>query len=400
MNESSHALQRQSLRDLCFRAQQIRDRGKHRTISFSPKVFVPLTQLCRDFCSYCTYRRSPHHTETLFLEAEDVLEVCRRGEQLGCREALLVMGERPEERYPQARNWLAERGFDSSIHYLYEMCRLILQETKLFPHSNPGNLTAAELRSLKEVNISMGLMLENSSSRLCRPGGPHQRAPSKDPQVRLRTLEEAGRLQIPFTTGLLIGIGETEEERIHSLRDISKLHSRYGHIQEVIIQNFRAKPKTAMSAVREPLLETILQTTASARILLGENMNIQVPPNLSGSFGAGAHLRHLEAGINDWGGISPLTIDYVNPEAPWPHLHRLAEEMENAGFELKARYAVYPEFFLNEPPFVSPTLRRRLLMECDSQGYIPERIWKKREAAGAAHPLEKGKGVVDFENRL
>ena len=356
-------------------ASQLRDRGKGSTVTFSPKVFIPLTQLCRDFCSYCTFRRSPQQTERLYMSPHDVLRVALKGQQLGCREALFVLGERPEERYPEARRWLDERGYDSTVEYLFEMCKLVLQETALYPHSNPGNLTRAELQALKGVNASLGLMLESTSERLCEQEGPHERAPSKHPRLRLTTLKQAGELKIPFTTGLLIGIGENAQERIESLAAIGDLQRRYGHIQEVIIQNFRAKPKTSMSRAVEPPLREMLQTVAQARILLGQEMNIQAPPNLARPYHSSAHLAYLSAGINDWGGISPLTIDYVNPEAPWPHIAELNEHMAAEGFELKARFPVYPEYIFKDCGFLPGSLKDRLLAEADPQGYIPSRVW-------------------------
>lgn len=308
------------------------------------------------------------------MSPESVLEVARSGERLGCREALFVLGERPEERYPEARVWLARHGYDSTLEYLYQVCKLILSETGLYPHSNAGNMTRSELEALKEVNVSMGLMLENLSERLCGPGGPHQRAPSKSPQLRLETLRQAGELKIPFTTGLLIGFGETAEERTESLAAIGELHRRYGHIQEVIIQNFQAKAKTPMREAGGPSLPEMLETMAQARILLGPGMNIQAPPNLARRYGPGARKAYLDAGINDWGGISPLTVDYVNPEAPWPQLAALQDEMTRNGFQLCGRYPVYPEY-INNDGFLPKALKQRLFLEADSRGFISDEIW-------------------------
>lgn len=367
------------LGELCREAARLRDESKGRRVTFSPKVFIPLTQLCRDFCSYCTFRRRPGRADPLYLEADEVLSLARAGEKLGCREALFVLGERPEERFAEARDWLRARGFDSTVEYLHAMCRLVLEETSLLPHSNAGNLTRAELRSLRRVNVSLGLMLENISPRLLERGGPHERAPSKRPEARLRTLEEAGRLRIPFTTGLLVGIGETGDEREASLQAIADLQQRFGHIQEVIIQNFRAKERTPMAGADEIQFSEMLETVARARLVLGGAMNLQVPPNLSLDFGEDYSLLYLKAGINDWGGISPVTIDHVNPEAPWPHLGKFARRIRRAGFAIKARYPVYPEFFLNRADFVDPALRRRLLAEGDSQGLVPEEVWRVPE---------------------
>jgi FO synthase len=354
-------------------ASRLRDQGKGRTVTYSPKVFIPLTRLCRDFCSYCTFRESPQQADVLYMSPEQVLDVLRAGQRLGCREALFVLGERPEERYPEARRWLHERGYDSTIEYLYEICKLTLSETALYPHSNAGNLTARELEALKAVNVSMGLMLENVSERLCAPGGPHERAPSKHPRVRLETLRQAGELKVPFTTGLLIGMGETAKERTDSLLAIRDLHRQYGHIQEVIIQNFQPKADTLMRLASGPSLPEMLDTLAEARLLLGPEMNIQAPPNLARSYGPGARRAYLDAGINDWGGISPLTIDYVNPEAPWPELLALRQEMKAHGFQLRGRYAIYPEYILHSDGFLTDGLKQRLLQDADSEGFIPRK---------------------------
>lgn len=360
------------LQALCSEASRLRDQGKGHTISFSPKVFLPLTRLCRDICGYCTYRQSASQASELYLSPEEVLRVARSGEALGCREALLVLGERPEERYPQARHWLRRRGYDSSAEYLYEICRLILQETALYPHSNAGILTLEEMADLKEVNASMGLMLESTTEHLRSHGGAHEHAPSKDPQVRLQMIRDAGRLKIPFTTGLLIGIGENVGDRIDDLILLCELQREYGHIQEIIIQNFRAKPNTPMALAREPSARELMQAAALTRTLFGEEMNVQIPPNLSMINGQSTYLRFLRAGINDWGGISPLTIDHVNPEAPWPHLARLREQMQERGFVLRPRFPVYPEYIFNKGDYLPPTLLRRLEEEADEWGYIQE----------------------------
>ncbi|MCZ6486184.1 MAG: 7,8-didemethyl-8-hydroxy-5-deazariboflavin synthase CofG [Acidobacteria bacterium] len=360
----------QNLEQMCAEAAGIRDRGKGRIISFSPKVFIPLTHLCRDVCSYCTFREAPQQAKRIYMTPEEVLEVARAGQRAGCREALFVLGERPEQRYPEARNWLRTEGYGSTIEYLGKMCELVLSETELYPHSNPGTMTRDELEALKEVNVSMGLMLENTSARLAGPGGPHQHAPSKHPAVRLRTLELAGELQIPFTTGLLIGIGETREERIETLVAIKALQDRFGHIQEVILQNFRVKPGTKMEKASEPSHLEMLETVALARIILGPGMNIQVPPNLSSQY-----LDYLDAGINDWGGISPVTRDYVNPEASWPQLIQLKQEMRTRGYELRARFPVYPEYILQRSHFLPPSLLEQLRREADSQGFFAGEEW-------------------------
>ena len=297
---------------ICRAASIVRDRGRGRDVTFSPKVFIPLTRLCRDFCGYCTFRQAPTETQSLYMSTEEVLAVARAGERLGCTEALFTLGERPEQRYPEAREWLQHHGYSTTLDYLKDASQLVLQETSLLPHGNPGTMSRREMEQLKEVNASMGLMVENVSPRLSGRGGPHQFAPSKRPEVRIKTVELAGELRIAFTTGILIGIGESLEERIESLLVIRELHRRYGHIQEVIVQNFRAKPDTPMHGHGDPSTDDFLWTVAVARLVLGPDVNIQVPPNLS----FGDYPIYLLAGINDWGGISPLTIDYVNPEAP------------------------------------------------------------------------------------
>ncbi len=367
---------------LLDRASRLRDQGKGRILSFSPKVFLPLTQLCRDVCGYCVFRQPPGRLRSPYMSPEEVLAVAREGEKRGCREALLVLGERPEQRYPEARRWLSRQGFDSTIEYLESICRMLLRETSLYPHSNAGTLVPSELDSLKEVNVSLGLMLESSSPRLCDPGGPHEHAPSKHPQARLDTLSAAGKLNIPVTTGLLVGIGETARERTEALQLIGELHQRYGHIQEVIIQNFRAKKATPMRWANELSTPETLQTVAEARVILGPEMNIQVPPNLSGSTREAGYLEFLGAGINDWGGISPVTIDHVNPEAPWPHLAQLRRQVEGRDFRLRARFPLYPEFIRRKDNSLPAALRNRLEADADAEGFVPqpelEPLWEGR----------------------
>ena len=366
---------------LLARASWLRDQGKGRVLSFSPKVFLPLTQLCRDACGYCVFRQPPGRGLFPYMSPEEVLAVAREGEKRGCREALLVLGERPEQRYSEARRWLSQEGYDSTVEYLESICRMLLRETSLYPHSNAGTLVPSELKALKEVNASLGLMLESSSNRLCNPGGPHERAPSKHPQARLDTLNAAGKLEIPVTTGLLVGIGETAQERREALHLIRELHQRYGHIQEVIIQNFRAKAATPMRWTSELSSQETLRTVAEARMILGPEMNIQVPPNLSGSNRKADYLEFLNAGINDWGGISPVTIDHVNPEAPWPHLAQLRREVEDRNFQLRARFPLYPEFILRKNNCLPACLRRRLEVDADAKGFVPqaelEPLWEE-----------------------
>ena len=363
-----------SLDRLSLRASSLRDQGKGKTISFSPKVFIPLTRLCRDFCRYCTFRQSPQAAGSIYMTAEEMLDIARAGESAGCREALFVLGERPEERYTEARQWLHCRGYDSTLEYLRDMCALVLRETRLCPHSNPGTLSREELAALKPVNASIGLMLESTAPRLCGPGGPHAHAPSKRPELRLRTLEAAGQLKVAFTTGLLVGIGETAEERTQALIAIRDLQQQYGHIQEVIIQNFRAKQGTPMATAPEISTSEMLRTVAAARIILGAHMNIQVPPNLLSDFGGALYSAFLHAGINDWGGISPLTPDYVNPEAAWPHVGRMRDAMRTEGFQLRARFPVYPEYILERQEYLPAGLVDRLHGEMDPQGYMSDEI--------------------------
>jgi FO synthase len=352
---------------LCAAAARMRDRGKGRTVTFSPKVFIPLTRLCRDFCGYCTFRQDPRAAlGKLYLSPEEVLEVARAGARLGCTEALFTMGERPEQRYPEAGDWLRRLGYATTLHYLADVCKLVINETSLLPHANPGTMSRREMAALKTHNPSMGLMLEGMGDRLFAPGGPHEHAPSKRPKVRLRTIEIAGRLRVPFTTGILIGIGETRQDRIDSLLAIRRLHRAHGHIQEVIVQNFRAKPGTPMGGEPDAATGDLLWSVAVARLVLGPDMNIQVPPNLS----ADGYQIFLDAGINDWGGVSPLTVDYVNPEAPWPGLTEVRDRTRSMGFELRPRLPVYPEYVLSTDGFIAAGLRPKVAALADPQGYV------------------------------
>ena len=355
-----------ALDDMCAAAAELRDRGRGKIITFSPKVFIPLTRLCRDFCGYCTFRQAPDEAHELFLSADAALSVAKAGERLGCTEALFTLGERPEQRYAEATQWLTSQGYRTTLEYLAEMCRRVFEETELLPHGNPGTMSRRELEALQPTNPSIGIMLESASPRLYEPGGPHEFAPSKRPRVRLRTMELAGELGIPFTTGILIGIGETRVERVESLLEIRRLHRRFGHIQEVIVQNFRAKADTPMAHVPDAGADELAWTTAVARLILGERVNIQVPPNLSEDY-----ERYIHAGINDWGGISPLTIDYVNPEAPWPQLSELRRRTEAAGCLLRPRLPVYPEYFASGSQWpLPPPLKDKLLRLTDQDGYV------------------------------
>ncbi len=353
--------------EICAAAASIRDQAKGKTVTFSPKVFIPLTHLCRDFCGYCTFRKDPKQAgKDLFMTPEQVLDVAKAGAALGCTEALFTLGERPEQRYPEAREWLERRGFRTTVEYLTHVCRLVLEETSMLPHANPGTMARREIEALQPFNPSMGMMLESTSEALYAEGGPHEFAPSKRPRVRLRTLELAGQLRVPFTTGILIGIGESRRDRIESLLAIGRLHAQFGHVQEVIIQNFRAKPDTAMGDFPDAETDEFLWTVAVARLILGPGANLQVPPNLS----AENYQIYLDAGINDWGGVSPLTIDFVNPEAPWPALTELRAKTEAAGFQLRPRLPIYPEYFLDTKEFLPDALHQKVSAMADSEGYV------------------------------
>ena len=351
---------------LCAAASKLRDKGKGRTVTFSPKVFIPLTMLCRDFCGYCTFRQDPESAGDLYMSPEQILKVARAGQALGCTEALFTLGERPEQRYPEAKEWLVQRGYQTTLEYLTDMCRMVAEETSLLPHANPGTMSRREMAALRPYNPSMGLMLESTSPRLYQEGGPHEFAPSKRPRVRLRTLEIGGELGVPFTTGILVGIGETRLERIDALLEIRKLHEVHGHIQEVIIQNFRAKPNTPMGGEPHARAEELRWTLAAARMILGSGMNLQVPPNLN----TDDYQVYLDAGINDWGGVSPLTIDFVNPEAPWPGLADLRDRSQAMGFQLRPRLPVYPEYFGMAGGYLSQQMKAKMSGLTDGQGYV------------------------------
>jgi FO synthase len=320
-------------------ARAARDRFKPSVITYSRKVFLPLTNLCRDYCGYCIFRRDPGEPGAHTMTPEEVLAVALAGEKLGCTEALFSLGDKPELMFPEMRDTLRHLGYKSTLHYLEAMCELVLRETTLLPHPNPGLLTAEWISRLAAVSPSMGLMLETTSHALLAPGAAHDNAPDKVPVKRLRTIEEAGKQHVPFTTGLLIGIGETPEDRVDTLLAVRDLHERYGHIQEVIVQNFRAKPTIPMAHVLEPSQGEMLRAVAVARLLM-PSVNIQAPPNLNAPY----YEELLDAGINDWGGISPLTPDYINPEKPWPHVEQLRLRTEDKGFQLRQRLPVYPEF--------------------------------------------------------
>ena len=345
-------------------ASEVREQGKGKTVSFSKKVFIPLTTLCRDYCSYCTFRKDPGQPGAHFMTPEEVLALAEQGRRAGCKEALFSLGDHPERIFPEAREFLRKQGYARTLDYLAAMCELVLEKTGLLPHANPGVMDGPALDKLKDSNASVGLMLENISVRLMREGLPHANAPDKVPSLRLRTMEEAGKRSIAFTTGVLIGIGETIEERIDSLIAIRQMHEECGHIQEVIVQNFRAKADIPMAAHAEPSLEEMLRTLAVARLILGPHMNLQAPPNLSYE----DFPRLLGAGINDWGGISPVTKDFINPEAAWPQIAQLRSETEARGFTLRERLAIYPEFLLREN-FLSQRVRERANVLAGADGF-------------------------------
>jgi 7,8-didemethyl-8-hydroxy-5-deazariboflavin synthase CofG subunit len=352
-----------SLPDLLSLARASKEKFKPGVITYSRKVFLPLTNLCRDYCGYCIFRRDPGDAGAYTMTPEVVLEVVRNGEKLGCTEALFSLGDKPELLFPEMRDTLRHLGYNSTLHYLEAMCEMVLRETSLLPHPNPGLMSAEWIRRLSAVSPSMGLMLETTNADLLRPGAAHDNAPDKLPAKRLRTIEEAGKQGVPFTTGLLIGIGETLEDRVDTLLAIRDVHERYGHIQEVIVQNFRAKPGIPMQNWPEPTLRDMQRTVAVARLLMPQ-VNIQAPPNLSAPY----YDDLLDAGINDWGGVSPLTPDFINPEKPWPHLEQLRLRTEAKGFTLEQRLPVYPEFV---PPLLKRTglLADRLRNAATSQGY-------------------------------
>jgi 7,8-didemethyl-8-hydroxy-5-deazariboflavin synthase CofG subunit len=326
------------LPELLSAAQVLKEKHHPGIITYSRKVFLPLTNLCRDYCGYCTFRRDPGEAGAHTMTAEAVLAVAKEGEKLGCTEALFSLGDRPEAIFPEMRDTLRHLGYRSTLHYLEAMCELVLRETRLLPHANPGLLSANWIERLRASNPSLGLMLESTSTNLVA-AHPKGRTPDKLPHLRLKTIEEAGKLGVPFTTGILIGIGETHEDRVDSLMAVRRLHEQYGYVQEVIVQNFRAKSRIPMAAWPEPNHEDMLRTLAVARLILGE-MNIQAPPNLTEN----GYERLLDGGINDWGGVSPLTPDFINPEAPWPHLVELQQRTEAAGQKLVQRLPVYPEY--------------------------------------------------------
>jgi FO synthase len=352
-------------------AAALRDEGHGARVSYSRKVFIPLTRLCRDCCHYCTFAHPPRRNAAAYLTPDEIVAIARAGARAGCTEALFTLGDKPELRYRAARDELARLGHDTTIAYLAAMAALVSRETSLLPHVNPGVMTADEIARLRVVSVSQGLMLETSADRLSHRGGPHFGSPDKVPAVRLQTIRAAGEAAVPFTSGLLIGIGETRRERIEALLHLRDLHRRYDHLQEIIIQNFRAKPGTRMARHSEPTLDEHLWTIAVARILFGAAMNIQAPPNLR----AGSLASLIAAGINDWGGVSPVTPDHVNPERPWPELTALARQTADAGKVLVERLAVYPRFVQRKSDWIAPALHGRLWRMADAEGFARGEAW-------------------------
>ena len=357
---------------LMLAASTVRDQGRGRTVTYSRKVFIPLTNLCRQKCGYCTFARGPKDPIAHTMSPDEVLAVAEAGRRRGCKEALFSLGEKPEEIYDFVRDDLRRFGHETTISYLRDMCELVLSETGLLPHANPGIMSREEVASLRECNVSMGLMLETTSERLHEKGQAHFNCPGKIPELRLQTMRDAGELGVAFTTGLLIGIGETWEERVDSLFAIKQVHEEYGNIQEVIVQNFRVKDDIPMRHKDEPSVYEMLRTIATARLILGPAVNIQAPPNLTPD----AYGLYLLAGINDWGGVSPVTRDYINPEAPWPKIVELKEVTEEAGFQLRERLAIYPEFIAQDR-FVRDSCRDGIERWTDESGLVrwEEHAW-------------------------
>jgi FO synthase len=357
--------------DLLARAAASRDTSHGRLVSYSRKVFIPLTRLCRDVCHYCTFAERPRSGRAAYLSPDEVLEIARAGADAGCTEALFTLGDKPELRYAAAREALARLGHATTIDYLAATCALVLDRTGLLPHANPGVMTRDEIASLRSVTASQGLMLESTSDRLCAPGEVHFGSPDKQPKLRLQTIQDAGELCVPFTTGILIGIGETRRERVEALVAIRDLHRRYGHIQEVIVQNFRAKPGTKRARAPEPDLDELLWSIAVARLVLDPEMNIQAPPNLTPD----CYERLIGAGINDWGGVSPVTPDHVNPEAPWPAVEELARRTAQSGMILVPRLPLYPAFALTPQRWLDPAVSPHVRRAMDADGWARDDRW-------------------------
>ena len=364
------------LQTLLPAAAELRDRGHRNVVSYSKKVFIPLTHLCRDVCHYCTFARPPIPGQRAYMTPEEVLEIARAGAAQGCKEALFTLGDKPELRYKVARRELDEMGYASTIAYLTAMAKLVFEETGLLPHANPGVMTRHEIAALREVTISQGIMLESVTDRLHQKGQVHYGSPDKHPAPRLQTMRDAGELQVPFTSGILIGIGETRRERIESFLALRDLNDEFGHIQEIIVQNFRAKPGTKMEHAPEPDLDDLLWSIAVARVVFGPEMNIQAPPNLSYE----DYPKLVQAGLNDWGGVSPVTPDHVNPEAPWPHLEELREHTAECGKVLTERLAVYPEYALDSARWQSPAMATAVVRAVDGDGFARTDAWSPGDA--------------------
>jgi len=345
-----------NLNSLMKRAKKIRDFYWGREITYSRKVFIPLTNMCRDTCGYCTFVKHPDSPEANILTPEQVMKIVKSGEEKGCKEALLSLGEKPELKYVKAKENLSKLGFKTMIDYLAEICSMIISSSSLLPHVNPGTMKEKEILILKPVSASMGMMLETISKRLSKKNGPHYACPDKVPVQRIRTLVRAGKNKIPFTTGLLIGIGETWEERLEALYLINDMHKKFGNIQEVIIQNFQPKPNIKMSLHPTLNIKEILKTISAARIILEPEISIQAPPNLHPEY-----LTYLDAGINDWGGISPITIDFINPEMDWPEIENLSQNMKSRGYKLKERLTVYPRYISEKLNYLSPLIQNQIL---------------------------------------
>ncbi|MBL8674686.1 MAG: 5-amino-6-(D-ribitylamino)uracil--L-tyrosine 4-hydroxyphenyl transferase CofH [Rhodospirillales bacterium] len=377
------------LAELMARASALRDGGHGRLISYSRKVFIPLTKLCRDVCHYCTFAERPHASRPAYLSPDEVLAIARAGQAAGCTEALFTLGDKPELRYHTAREALAALGHATTIDYLTAMCALVLKETGLLPHANPGVMTREEIAALRKVTASQGMMLESTSERLCERGGVHFGSPDKHPAARLETIRLAGELKVPFTTGILIGIGETREERIHALEAIRDLHAAHGHIQEVIVQNFRAKPDTKLADADEPDLDDLLWTIAVARLILGPDMSVQAPPNLS----PGIYQKLVGAGLNDWGGVSPVTPDHVNPEAPWPAIADLARRSAEAGKLLVNRLTVYPSYVRAADAWLAPEIATRARRMSDSEGFARDDDWSPGNTEPPPTPMTLARTV-------
>jgi FO synthase len=386
------SLETMPLDELLARARDLRREGHGTSVSYSRKVFIPLTHLCRDVCGYCTFAKAPREVARPYLTPEEVLVIARAGERAGCREALFTLGDKPELRYSGAREALSRLGFTTTVDYLESVCALVLKETGLLPHVNAGVMSEHEIARLRRVSVSQGIMLETVSPRLGERGGAHFGSPDKRPELRMEMIAAAGRLHVPFTSGILIGIGETRLERIQSFLALRALHDRYGHLQEIIVQNFRAKPGTRFAGYQEPDLEDLLWTAAAARLVFGPAMNIQVPPNLS----YGDFARLLDAGINDWGGISPVTVDHVNPEAPWPDLAKLEAATQRASGSLQQRLAIYPRYVIDASKWLDRSVVSKVLRSVDAHGFAREDGW----TPGSLAPLPVSSRAVRVDRRI